>query len=82
MVCLYLDMFMGGLRWGMTLEAGKAMLMRGGACATELCLMVGWVCAFVSIWGWLSCRGLVVEVCLSFSYGGCFLQSLRLSLYG
>ena len=44
MVCLYLDMFMGGFRWGITLGSGEAMLMRGGACATELCLMVGCVC--------------------------------------
>jgi hypothetical protein len=39
-VCLYLDVFIGGFRWGMTLGVGKAMLMRGGACATELCLIV------------------------------------------
>jgi len=39
----------------MTLGAGKAMLMLGPACATELCLIVGCVCGFVSNWGWLSC---------------------------
>ncbi len=38
-VCVYLDVFMGVFRWGMTLGIGKAMLMRGGACATELRLM-------------------------------------------
>jgi hypothetical protein len=38
---LNLDMFMGGFRCGMTLEVGKAMLMRGGASAAELGLMVG-----------------------------------------
>ncbi len=43
-VCLYLGVFMGGFRWGITLGAGKAMLMRGGACAAELCLMDGCVC--------------------------------------
>ena len=59
MVCLYLDVFIGGLRWGMTLGAGNAMLMRGGACATDLCLMVGWVCVFQSNWGWLSDCGLL-----------------------
>ena len=53
-VCLYLDVFMGGLRWGITLGAGKAMLMRGGACATELCLIVGCVCLYRSCWCWLS----------------------------
>ena len=47
-VCLYLDVFIGGFRWGMTLGVGEAMLMRGGACATELCLMDGWVCVIVS----------------------------------
>jgi hypothetical protein len=26
-VCLYLDVFMGGFQWGITLGAGKAMLM-------------------------------------------------------
>ena len=57
-VCLYLDVFIGGFRWGMPLGVGKAMLMRGGACATELCLMVVWVCVFVSSWGWFSCCGL------------------------
>jgi hypothetical protein len=48
--CLYLDVFIGGFWWGMTLGVGKAMLMRGGACATELCLMMGWVCVIVSNW--------------------------------
>ena len=57
-ICLYLDVFIGGFRWGMTLGAGKAMLMRGSACATELCLMVGWVCVFDSNWCWLSYCGL------------------------
>ncbi len=43
-VCLYLVVFVGGFRWGIVLGDGKAQLMRGGACATELCLMVGCVC--------------------------------------
>jgi len=47
-VCLYLDVIMGGFRCVMTLGFGMVMLMRG-ARATELCLMVGWVCVFV-IW--------------------------------
>jgi hypothetical protein len=55
--CLYLDVFMGGFRWGITLGAEKAMLMRGGACATELCLMVGCVCLYKSNWCWLPCYG-------------------------
>ena len=50
MVCLYLEVFIGGFRWGMTLGVGKAMLMRGGACATELCLMMGWVGVIVYSW--------------------------------
>ena len=56
-VCLYLDVFTGGFRCGITLGAGKAMLMRGGACATELCLMVG--CVLLSKYNWcgLSCCG-------------------------
>ena len=53
-VCLYLVVFMGGFRWGITLDAGKAMLMRDGACATELCLMVGCVCVYSSSWCRLS----------------------------
>ncbi len=56
-VCLYLDVLMGGFRWGITLGAGKAMLMRDGACATELCLMVGCICLYNSSWCWLSCCG-------------------------
>jgi len=47
-VCLYLGVYVGRFRWGMTLGGGTAMLMRGGACATEMCLMVGWVCVIVS----------------------------------
>ena len=58
MVCIYLDVFIGGFWWGITLGAGKAMLMRGGACAAELCLRVGWVCVIVSNWSWLSYCGL------------------------
>ena len=57
-VCLYLVVFVGGFRWGITLGAGKAMLMRGGACATELYLMVGCVCLSSSGWWWLSLCGL------------------------
>ncbi len=44
MACLYADMFFDGLRWEMALCVGNAMLMRGGACAAELCLMVGEFC--------------------------------------
>ena len=40
-VCLYLVVSMGGFRCGITLGAGNAILMRGGACAAELRLMVG-----------------------------------------
>ena len=56
-VCLYLDVFMGEFRWDITLGAGKVMLKRGGACATELCLMVDCVCLSSSNWCWLSCSG-------------------------
>jgi hypothetical protein len=56
-VCLYLDVFIGGFRWGITLGAGKALLMQGGACATEMCLMVGCECLSNSNWCWLSCCG-------------------------
>ena len=52
-------------------RAGKAMLMRGGACATELYLMVGCVCLFVSNWCWLSCCG----------YGGCVFRFLMLGAF-
>jgi hypothetical protein len=56
--CLYLDVFMSDeFRWSITLGTGKAMLMRGGACATELCLIVGCVCLSNSSWCWLSCCG-------------------------
>jgi len=37
-----LDVFMGEFRWGIRLGAGKAMMLRGGACATELCLISNW----------------------------------------
>ena len=80
-VCLYLVVFMCGFRWGITLGAGKPMLMRGGACATELRLMVGCVC--------LSSSG---RCCLSFcGFCGCIFLLLMfgvlciflgLSLYG
>ncbi len=56
-VCLYLVVLRGGFRWGITLGAGKAMWMRGGACATELCLMVGCDCLSSSGWYWLSICG-------------------------
>ena len=56
-VCLYLDVLMDGFLWDVTLGAGKAMLMRGGACATELCFMVGCACLSKSNWCWLSCCG-------------------------
>ncbi len=49
LVCfLYLDVLVGGFRWGLTLGVWKAMWMRGGPCATELCLMVDWVYVIVS----------------------------------
>ena len=47
-VCLYVVVLVDGLRWGMTLGVGNAMFIRGGACVTELCLMVGWVCCIMS----------------------------------
>ena len=53
-VCLYLSVLLGRFRWGITLGAGKAMLIRGGACATELCLMVGCVCLSNPSWCLLS----------------------------
>ena len=68
---------MGEFRLGMTLWAGKAMLMRGGACATELCLMMGCVCVIVS--NWLVVVLWVVEVCLSFSSVGCFFYPIMRS---
>jgi hypothetical protein len=81
MVCLYLDVFMGGFRWGIMLGAGKAMLMRGGACATELCLMVGCVCECSSTWCWLlgfGCWGCV----FFFLVFGVFCALVGLNLYG
>ncbi len=50
-------MFIGGFRCGITLGAGNAQLMRGGACAAELCLMVGCVCCSSSGWYRLSWCG-------------------------
>ncbi len=44
MVCLNENAFGGVFWWGMTLWAGKAMLMRGDACAAELRLMRVRVC--------------------------------------
>ena len=83
MACLYLDdgLFIGGFRRVMTLGDGKAMLMRGGTCATELCLTVGWVCLFDFNWCWLSCcgyRGLVFR----FLMLGAFFILFGLNLYG
>ncbi len=79
-VRLYLDVSIGGLRWGMTLGAGKAMFMRGGACATELCLMVGWVCVLVFDWGWLTyCR--LWRCVFRFLLLGVFCNLFGLSLY-
>ncbi len=68
-VCLYLDVFMGRFRWGLTLGVGKAMLMRGGACAIELCLMVG--CVYPSSSGrcWLSQCGVCGCVFLFLMFG-------------
>ena len=42
-VCLYADVFCSELRWGKTLGVGNPIMMRGGSCAIELCLMVGGV---------------------------------------
>ena len=79
---MYLDVFIGGFRWGMTLGAGKAMLMRGGACATELCLMVGWVSVVVFIWRWLSCCGLWECVFRFLMLCACILCGLKLYGFG
>ena len=38
------------------------MLMQGGACAAEPCLMVGRVCVYISVWCWLSDCGWCGEV--------------------
>jgi hypothetical protein len=57
-VCLCLVVFNGRFRWGMTHGVGNDMLMRGGACATELCLMVGWVCGIATKGCGLPCCGL------------------------
>ena len=81
MVCLYLDVFIGGIRWDMTLGAGKAMLMQCGACATELCLVVDWVSVFVSNWSWLSYCGLW-EGGFRFLMWGDFCTLCVLNLYG
>ena len=72
---------MGGFRWGIMMGAGKAMLMRGGACATELCLMVGCECLSISTWCWLSCCGYCGCVFL-FLVLGVFGTLFGLSLYG
>ena len=59
----------GGLLCGMVDGAGKAMLMRGGACGAELRLMGVRVCS--------RCTGasdvLMIFICLllSFAYDGC-----------
>ena len=68
-VCLYLFVFMDGFRWGITLGTGKTMLMRGGACATELCLMVGCGCLSSSGWYWLSLCGFCWCIFLLFMMG-------------
>ena len=82
-VGLYFDVFMGGFRWGITPWARKAMLMRGGACATELCLMVGCVCLCDSVWCWLSCYGYRGCVSLFLVLGGfCTLFDLNLCGFG
>ena len=80
-VCLYLVVFMGGFRWGITLGAGKTMLMRGGACATELCLMVGCVCLSSPGWCWLSLCGFCGCIFLFLMFGVFFIF-WGLSLYG
>ena len=61
-VCLYLVVFNDGFWWGMTQGVGNYMLMRGGACATELYLMMGWVCGIAA----KGC-GLLFVVCESVS---------------
>ncbi len=81
MVYLYLDVFIVGYRWDITLGAGKAMLMRGGACATELCLMVGCVLLSNSNLCWLLCCGLS-ECVVLFLVLGVFATLFGLNLYG
>ena len=51
LICLYLDVFIGWFRWGMTLGIGKAILMRGGACATKLRLVGVRFCS-AGLCGW------------------------------
>jgi len=80
-VCLYLDVVVGGFRWGMTLGVGYALLMRGGACVSELCLMVGWGFVVVSLWfGWSSCG--LWECVFRFLMLGVVFTLRGLSLYG
>ena len=57
-VCLYLNVFIGVCRWGMTLGIGKAMLMQGGACATDLRLMGVRFCS-ACLCGWEVVGGLL-----------------------
>jgi hypothetical protein len=42
-VCLYVVVFIGGFLCVMMQGVGNAMVMRGGACAAELCFMGGGV---------------------------------------
>ena len=48
-VYLFLVVVNGGFRLAMMQGVGNVILMRGGACATELCLMVGWVCGVTTV---------------------------------
>jgi hypothetical protein len=66
----------------MTQGVGNDMLMRGGACATELCLMVDWVygittmgCGLPSCGLWECILRFRVELRARCAFGG-------LSLYG
>ena len=72
---------MGGFLWGITLGVGKAILMRGGACATELCFMVGSGCLSWSGWFRLVLCGFCVCIFLFLLLGVlCIFGGL--SLYG
>ena len=73
-------MVVGGFRWDMTLGVGNAILMRGGACAAELCLMVGWGFVVVSLlFGLSSCE--LWEFVFRFLMVGVVFTLRGLSLY-
>jgi hypothetical protein len=63
---LYVDVFGGVFRCDLTLGVGNAMIMRRGACATELGLMEGDLLYCVSkVWDFVVC---VSEMCFPFPY--------------